>query len=387
MFEVKPVRDKVRAQPLEQFRIGRRVACAKVIHRLDDSLAQELAPDPVDDGAREKGVLGVDHPVHQLAARVGPRSVGHFRTVRHLGREHHFRQRMGDALAGRIVPPHFHLARDRGGDALASGAHFAKKCGQLVVVLLGPLLTWMVVTLGAFHAHAEEDLAHKRAGVHRIALVAGHCHGAGLVGVALGREQFAHKGVIGHVAAEHVAQPQIQKEYRFDSHPGRVGADQVPPFDRPVVCVVGVRKDLGNPFAALVGSRIRQESAGLLSARKASDAVQCAPANKLGVRALLRGQHSQRLKAAVDEGVRLVVDWKGGEIPGGKRLCRRNHRAGHVHGPHVVDHHHRLAAQLPRLQHPVVLRGYQLLVRGGVQRQSGDILPAAIGENRRDLQR
>ncbi len=62
--------DQILGQGIEQFRIRGRVGDAHVIERIDDALAEEVGPVAIGDGPREKGILGIDHPVDQVLARI-----------------------------------------------------------------------------------------------------------------------------------------------------------------------------------------------------------------------------------------------------------------------------------------------------------------------------
>lgn len=61
------------------------------------------------------------------------------------------------------------------------GAHFSKKCGELIVVLLRPFFAWMMMTPCALHADPQENLAHKTTGIRWIAFVTQNSHRAVLV--------------------------------------------------------------------------------------------------------------------------------------------------------------------------------------------------------------
>ena len=62
--------DEVPCQGVEQLGMDRRVGPAHVVGRVDQSLAEELGPDPVGHGPGEVGVVGGGHPVGQRLARI-----------------------------------------------------------------------------------------------------------------------------------------------------------------------------------------------------------------------------------------------------------------------------------------------------------------------------
>ena len=64
-------------QGIEQFGMNRRIGPAHVVGRIDQSLAEELSPDPVGRRPGEVGVVGRSHPGGELLARVFVGGDGH----------------------------------------------------------------------------------------------------------------------------------------------------------------------------------------------------------------------------------------------------------------------------------------------------------------------
>ena len=70
--EVEAVRDEVPLEPVEQLGVGRGVARADVVDRVDDPPAEEVAPDPVRRRSGEVRVLGGRQPVGEPGSRREP---------------------------------------------------------------------------------------------------------------------------------------------------------------------------------------------------------------------------------------------------------------------------------------------------------------------------
>ena len=91
--------------------------------------------------------------------------------------------------------------------------HRREERRQLKVLILRPALEWMVVALGADHAHAEEQLRGRLHGKFRVIVDAEEVGGRGLVGAANRREQFADEFVVGLVVGYGVADPLTERPH------------------------------------------------------------------------------------------------------------------------------------------------------------------------------
>ena len=146
------MRDHVFLQGVEQFGIRRRVARADVVDRVDDSSAQEIAPNSVGDRPGEEGIVGRGHPFGELLATsdVAANLAGMLvRKQRRddmavLGMEHFARVEVVNDLFS-FAPAPF-------------DADAAPKGGQTVILALGPFLKRVIVALVAGKANAEEQL-------------------------------------------------------------------------------------------------------------------------------------------------------------------------------------------------------------------------------------
>lgn len=62
---------KVLRQPVEQLRIRWRISKIEIVRCVDDADSEILRPDPIHDGRREVGVVGLPHPLPELNSRIG----------------------------------------------------------------------------------------------------------------------------------------------------------------------------------------------------------------------------------------------------------------------------------------------------------------------------
>src|SRR6185369_5221036 len=65
IFEIQLMGHKIARDRLEQLGRVRRVRRAKIVHRVDESASQEIAPEAIDEGAREQWILLGGKPVGQ----------------------------------------------------------------------------------------------------------------------------------------------------------------------------------------------------------------------------------------------------------------------------------------------------------------------------------
>jgi len=176
--------DEFLGQAVEQRRVGRWVAGADVVHRLDDAHAEKIAPDTVDVTLGEIGVLLGDHPVGQLLAARGCRRRQVGVHEREYGRSDRAGARMlhiARIRIGNILHQRSGAVYGRAADLLALKlgvflpADLCEERGQIVILVLRPTLEWVVVALIAVEAHGQEQLRrvfHGRVGVAQNLVVA-----------------------------------------------------------------------------------------------------------------------------------------------------------------------------------------------------------------------
>src|SRR5205823_5151051 len=87
------------------------------------------------------------------------------------------------------------------------GAKLREKCGHAVVIVLAPFLERMVVTLGALHAHAQENLGGRLrpfgSGIARAIKVGGSVR----EGTPFRGDDVAHHGIDWPAITQAVVQP------------------------------------------------------------------------------------------------------------------------------------------------------------------------------------
>jgi len=168
-------------------------------------------------------------------------------------------------------------ARNRRRNALPAVADAGEQRREAEEVVLAPDLKWVVVALGAFQAHSEKNLTHRRAEFRGLGPVA-EDHGRAVAErAALGGDQLADKLVIRFVLAERVAQPRVEVPHGLDAGPVRVGPKQVGPLVRPEVGVLGPLEQAVDQLLPLIGARVREEGLRLVGRRQPADRPQVRP--------------------------------------------------------------------------------------------------------------
>ena len=154
-LEVVAIRREVRGEPVEHVLVPR--GLLHLVHRLDESVAEELRPEPVDDRAGETSVLRLRDDLGKTLRALG---LWHLRgDLPQLG-EDEARARL---LPGWLVALE-HLQRLVGIDVR-----------QRVGIGERPVVDEAVVAARAFEVHAHEDLRNVLRGLHRRNLAGVHC--------------------------------------------------------------------------------------------------------------------------------------------------------------------------------------------------------------------
>ena len=71
--QIEIVRHEILGQRIQQGRIRRRIGRANIVHRIDDALAQEIAPHPVGDRLGEERIVLGGEPFRQRVAPLAGR--------------------------------------------------------------------------------------------------------------------------------------------------------------------------------------------------------------------------------------------------------------------------------------------------------------------------
>ena len=206
--------------------------------------------------------------------------------------------------------------RDGWGESRSLLFDGAEVGGQPVEIILAPLLVRVMMAFGALQAGAEEQLAEHGGELGRLPAIPVDHGGAVPVVAPFRHQDLPHELVVGQVAAESVPEPLVEEEDALDPDAVGVGAEQVGPFVGPIIGVGGiVQQPRDQPLPLLGGGgRVGQEGPHLFGRRQPSDRIQLGPAQKLRVRAQLRGEKPQALEVGVGERVDEVVAGQAGEL-------------------------------------------------------------------------
>ena len=155
-------------QVLKQFGVGRRVAGADIIERLNDSDSEEVTPEPIDVAAGEIRVVTRGQPGGQLNASGGTHGRLLVRAIkRQLGRrdllcaivDDFARARVGDHLVERLGRLDLGAADHPSATSrVRLQADLREEGRSLVVLVLSPTLERMIVALVAVEPHGQEEL-------------------------------------------------------------------------------------------------------------------------------------------------------------------------------------------------------------------------------------
>src|SRR5262249_37620253 len=147
----------------------------------------------------------------------------------------------------------------------------------------------VVVTPRALKADAEEDLADRLGGGHRVAIRAVEAGRRVLPGGALGRDDLPGELIERQVARDRVAQPALEDPYALVAHRLFFVAEQVGPLERPEIGKLRkADQTIDQPFAP-GGIGRAEEAARLIERGKTADGVEAGTPQERGVIHRLRG--------------------------------------------------------------------------------------------------
>ena len=247
------------AEFIEQFGIGGRVGNADVIDLVHDAHAEEMRPDDVREVAGEEGILGRGQPLGEALAAV---RAGFQRrpSAAEIFREHvAVADGMVHAAAGAIEHDGFALV------LAGLATDLGEEGGEAVVVVHGPAIEGMVVTLGALDAHAHENLGDVFGHFQHVSLDLVEVRGGIGEGAAGGHEQLLHELIDGDVLREFVLEPTVVLEGGLVLEGVVVGADleQLSPFHHPDFRELRALEQFVDFLVALLWIGAGEEGAGL----------------------------------------------------------------------------------------------------------------------------
>ncbi len=207
--------DEIGDQPVEQGLIAGRVGDPQVVLGIDQSPAEEIAPDPVDDGFGEVRIVGPSQPIREDDATVARVIRGDRRAIQRPRRHRHAATRMKD------------LPLTRAGHHLVAGGLSVleldpgEQIGKAVILILCPFLERMIVTASAHQRQAEKRHARAFGQVDRIAVQHEEVDRSVRERAPLGRHDRAGKLVPRNVFRHALAHKSVERPHRRRGQPSR----------------------------------------------------------------------------------------------------------------------------------------------------------------------
>ncbi len=273
-------------QSIQQCRVRGRIRRSNIIDGFDDSTGKEIAPHPVRHRLGKQRIVASRQPVSQQFPDVFlPRGV--LLAIEKKLRRH-------DPAVFRMVNLGiFALVENDlliGIDAIFD-SNGRKERTQVVVLILGPLLEWMIVALRANHPHSQKELRRGFHGDLRIAREAQKVRRRIMESGALGCHQFANHSIVRPVLLQRLLDPIAERPDAFVAQLCSVHLQKVAPLHGPMRKVFRPRHQAIDLFSSLDPrvALIRQERLRLFRSRRQADQVDGNAPQKLFVRRQLRG--------------------------------------------------------------------------------------------------
>ena len=339
MPHVETAVDELGGQVVQQLRIGRRVAGADVVQRLDQADAQQIAPQAIDVAAGEVRVVGRGDPGGDLLAPRGVFGRFMFAVEGEFGRGHGL-SAVVDDFARRPVR-HDLVQRlgaldRRAADLLVPGGRIGlqfqpgEERGGLEVLVLRPAFERVIVALVAVEPHAEEQMGSVFHRVQRIAedlVVRG---GRVLAVRSAGGQDFAHELVVRLARGQLSADPLAKFGGTLRTQELAVDLQQVGPLVRPVLDEILAADQLIHQLVAFRPgvAGVGQELAHGVGRRRQSGQIQMDSADEFVVGAERRRQNLHPLPFGGDQlvdrppGLGFLPDKAGSVAHDGQRRGR-----------------------------------------------------------------
>ena len=151
--EVVVVLDQFVAQLVKQLWVARRIADTNIVDGIDQTGSHEVSPHPVGNASREERVLSIDQPIGQHFPAIFALRFWCF-TTQEFGRNVLVRHRMLGFTTEPVVNDLFTVV------LCLLSANLAEESSEPVVIVHGPTIERMVVTLGTLSANAHKDLSN-----------------------------------------------------------------------------------------------------------------------------------------------------------------------------------------------------------------------------------
>jgi len=330
-FEIEFLIGEIIGKGRKEFFVAGRIRDAHVIDGLNEPDGHKISPDAIHDRAREVGIVAGDKPIGEGISTIFCGVNRQRLAIKRRGRLRFACKRL-DEIAG-IRYKYDVVTFTRAG----LGADSGEEIGHLVILIVGPFLHWMVVTLGAIDGHAEKRLRSSLGHRARVVVKDIKIGRAIFERAALCGDNFASEHVPGSVLSHFVAYPIVIRPdgRRFELF----GADeqQIGPFIGPVIHKFGTAKQRFDEPVAFGRRFVAQESASFFSRRQNSSGIDVSTADELGIAATWGRRQVEVLQFFEDE----LVD----EI---SALCMRECRFGEFVGEGNGDGRNVDATQIPR---------------------------------------
>ena len=273
------VLDEEAAESGEQLFVAGRVGQPEVIDVFDDSGAEIVGPNAVDDRSGEVRVLRCDEPVGKMFASVAGGVQGDGLAVEWFG-ELRFSGSWLDEFTG-----------GGGKDRLVAVASFgsrlesdsSKQVGHAIEFVVGPFLERVVVALCTLNRHAQEGHRDGFGGIGRIAVKHKEVGGSVLVSRSAGGNQVACELVPGRIGGHVVADP-LRVGLHGLGFEFRAGdQEQVGPFVGPVVDVFGSSEQSFDQSSPSVGIGVAEKGPCFVGRGEHAERIESGTTQEFGV--------------------------------------------------------------------------------------------------------
>ena len=176
-----------------------------------------------------------------------------------------------------------------------------------VVVVLRPALEGVVVALGALHADAEEQLRRRLRQVRWVRGDAVVIRRRVREPTADGGQQLPDHHIDAGVLVDMIVQPFLEDKGAFDLNRLAIAAQDIGPFQRPQVSILGPVQQRVDELGPFVCFRALQKSLGLGRGRQHTAHVHIHAADKFLVGTQVRGQDIEHLQLGEDVLIDVVV--------------------------------------------------------------------------------
>ena len=286
---------KVVRQSVQQGRIAGGIGVPEIIKGLHNPPSHQMRPDPVGLYPGKEGILRPGQPLGEGITPVEGRRHVHHARLRGPGTHFLSGGRMSDfAILLGIDDQFLSLTR-------LLTFYPVKECRQAVVVVLGPALERMIVTLGALDPGSEEQLGrslHRIQRVPRSPIVVGSgMHQA----ASPGGQDLAGKPVVWHVGRHRIHQPAVEFEHGPLPDLSLGYPQEIPPLLRPEGSVFLALEQAVNECRTLLLTLVLHKGFNQLRTGKLAGHVKVDTSKELAIPGTLRRLELQLVQLPIDQ--------------------------------------------------------------------------------------